>query len=53
MLIRLIICLICLFVVSVVSNLGFEDRTLVLIMPVPGHYFPFTFKPTTTTYKYM
>ena len=35
--------LICLFVALVVSYLGFEDRTLVLIASVPGHCLPFTF----------
>ena len=35
--------LLCIFVVSVVSHLGFEDGTFVLITPVPGHCFPFTF----------
>ena len=29
--------LLCLFVVLVVSHLGFEDRNLVLIARVPGH----------------
>ena len=33
--------LVCLFVVLVVSHLGFEGGTLVLIAPGPGHCFPF------------
>ena len=32
----------CIFVALVVSHLGFEDRTLVLIASVPGHCLPFT-----------
>ena len=27
----------CLFVVLVISHFGFEDRILVLVVPVPGH----------------
>ena len=34
--------LLCLFVVLVVSNLGFEDRNLVLIASVPGHCIAFS-----------
>ena len=33
---------ICLFVVLVISRFGFDDRLLVLIVPVPGHCLPFT-----------
>ena len=36
--------LLCLFVVLVVSHLGFEGGNLVLISPVPGHCLPFAFK---------
>ena len=35
--------LLCLFVALVVSHLGFEGRTLVLIASVPGHCLPFTY----------
>ena len=35
--------LLCLLVVLVVANFGFEGRTLVLIAQVPGHYLPFTY----------
>ena len=33
----------CPFVVLVVSHLGLKGVYLVLIVPVPGHCFPFTF----------
>ena len=33
------ISLLCIFVVLVVSHLGFDDGNLVLIAPVPGHCF--------------
>ena len=33
----------CLFVALVVSNFGFDGRTLVLIVSTPGHCLPFTF----------
>ena len=39
----------CIFVVLVVSHLGFEDENLVLIALVPGHCFPFTFHTITQT----
>ena len=32
----------CLFVALVVSHFGFEGRTVVLIVSVPGHCLPFT-----------
>ena len=35
--------LLCPFVVSFVSHLGFKGGNLVLIAPVPGHFFPFPF----------
>ena len=38
--------LICPFVVLVVSHFGFKGGNLVLIAPVPGHCFPFTFLTT-------
>ena len=34
--------MLCLFVALVVSDFGFEGRTLVLIALFPGHYLPFT-----------
>ena len=37
--------LLCLFVVLVVSHLGFKGGNLVLIAPVPGQCFPFPFEP--------
>ena len=40
--------LLCLFVVLVVSHLGFKGRSLVLIAPVPGDCFPFTLTPLVT-----
>ena len=33
----------CLFVITVISNFDFEGGTLVLIASVPGHCLPFTF----------
>ena len=35
--------LLCPFVVLVISYFGFKGGNLVLIAPVPGHFFPFTF----------
>ena len=35
--------LLCPFIVLAVSHLGFKGGNLVLIVPVPGHWFPFTF----------
>ena len=35
--------LLCLFVALVVSNFGIKGRTLVLIVPVPGHCLHFIF----------
>ena len=32
----------CLFVVLVISNFSFENRVLVLVVPVPGHCLHFT-----------
>ena len=40
--------LVCIFVVLVVSNLGFMGGNLVLIVPVTGHCFPFTFYDCST-----
>ena len=34
--------MLCLFVILIVSRLGFEGGTVVLIAPVPGHRLPFT-----------
>ena len=31
-----------LFVILVISHVGFESKTLVLIAPVPGHFVPFS-----------
>ena len=35
--------LLCLFVAVVVSDFGFEGRTLILIASIPGHCLHFTF----------
>ena len=36
--------LLCPFVALVVSHSGFKGWNLILIVPVPGHCFPFTFE---------
>ena len=38
-----ILFVLCLFAILIQSHFGFEGRNLVLIEPVPGHRFPFTF----------
>ena len=37
-----VLSLLCIFVILVVSNFGFEGETLVLIAPVPDHCLHFT-----------
>ena len=39
----LLVLLLCLFVISVIFHFGFDDRILVLIVPVPGYCLLFTY----------
>ena len=49
-----VIFLLCLFVVLVISYLGFKGGNLVLIASVPGHCFPFSInKCVSKVYEYM
>ena len=45
--------LLCLFAALVVSHFRFEDRTLVLIVSIPGHCLPFTFNHPIIEFIYL